>query len=145
MSIVVLMGAPGAGKSTWLASNKQEPCHIASTQAIRVNRDIDRGAYMRDMQRRAIKAAEAGMNVYCDGTHTIASHRLIWINLAKRLGVEAKLVCFQTSLPLMLMAQKQREYPAPRHIVINHHKRFQRAMIQCQSEGWSSIETLVRQ
>jgi len=145
MTIVVLMGAPGAGKSTWLAANKQDPCHIASTQAIRVNREIDRGAYMRMMQMKAIKAAESGMDVYCDGTHTIPSHRLIWLNLARRLGVEARLVCFQTSLHLMLMAQTRREFPAPRNVVIDHHKRFHRAMIVCKQEGWDSIETLVRQ
>ena len=144
MSIVVLMGAPGAGKSTWLNANKCDPCHIASTQAIRVNRDIDRGAYMRAMQIKAIKAAEGGLNLYCDGTHTIASHRLIWLNLARRLGVESRLVCFSTSLPLMLMAQNNRIYPAPRHIVIDHHKRMRRAMVVCKDEGWDLIETLVR-
>ena len=144
MSIVVLMGAPGSGKSTWLNANKSNPCHIASTQAIRVNREIDRGAYMRAMQIKAIKAAEGGLDLYCDGTHTITSHRLIWLNLAKRLGVESRLVCFSTSLQLMLMAQTQRLYPAPRNIVIDHHKRFQKAMILCKSEGWDLIETLVR-
>jgi predicted kinase len=144
MSITVLMGAPGAGKSTWLDANKCEPYHIASTQAIRVNREIDRGAYMRSMQMKAIKAAEGGRNLYCDGTHTIASHRLIWLNLARRLGVESRLICFSTSLSLMLMVQTQRMYPAPRHIVIDHHKRMQRAMVICKDEGWDLIETLVR-
>ena len=144
MSIVVLMGAPGAGKSTWLSANKCDPCHIASTQAIRVNREIDRGAYMRSMQMKAIKAAEGGLNLYCDGTHTIASHRLIWLNLARRLGLESRLICFSTSLHLMLMAQTNRIYPAPRHIVIDHHKRFQRALVLGENEGWDSIETLVR-
>ena len=144
MSITVLMGAPGSGKSTWLAANKVDPSHVASTQAIRVNREIDRGAYMRAMQIKAIKAAESGMNLYCDGTHTIPSHRLIWLHLAKRLGVESRLVCFQTSLHLMLLAQRQRQFPAPNHIVIDHHKRFKRAMFLCQQEGWDVIETLVR-
>ena len=144
MSITVLMGAPGSGKSTWLAVNKVDPSHVASTQAIRVNREIDRGAYMRMMQVKAIKAAESGMNLYCDGTHTIPSHRLIWLHLAKRLGVESRLVCFQTSLHLMLLAQRQRQFPAPNHIVIDHHKRFKRAMFLCQQEGWDVIETLVR-
>ena len=144
MVIVVLMGAPGAGKSTWLKSNKEEPCHIASTQAIRVNREIDRAAYMRAMQINAIKAAESGMNLYCDGTHTIASHRMIWLNLAKRLGVESRLVCFQTSLELLLKAQRERLYPAPWPVVISHHKRLQRALVLCKEEGWDSIETMVR-
>ena len=144
MAIVVLMGAPGAGKSTWLAANKQDPCHIASTAAIRINREIDRNSYMQSMRTKAIKAAESGKNLYCDGTHTITSHRLIWLNLAKRLGVEAKLVCFQTSLPLLLNAQRQRVYPAPRQIVIDHYKRFQKSIILCTDEGWDSIETLVR-
>jgi predicted kinase len=144
MVIVVLMGAPGAGKSTWLKSNKEEPFHIASTQAIRVNREIDRAAYMRAMQINAIKAAESGMNLYCDGTHTIASHRMIWLNLAKRLGVESRLVCFQTSLELLLKAQRERLYPAPWPVVISHHKRLQRALVLCKEEGWDSIETMVR-
>jgi predicted kinase len=144
MAIVVLMGAPGAGKSTWLAANRQDPCHIASTAAIRINRDIDRNAYMQTMRIQAIKAAESGKNLYCDGTHTITSHRLIWLNLARRLGVEATLICFQTSLKLLLTAQMTRVYPAPRQIVLDHHKRFQKAIILCKDEGWDSIETLVR-
>lgn len=138
--ITVLMGAPGAGKSTWLSQNKKDPCHVASTQAIRVNREIDRGAYMRSMQIKAIKAAESGLSLYCDGTHTISSHRLIWLNLAKRLGVESRLICFDTPLELLLMAQKKRLHPAPTNVVMDHYKRFQKSRELCKKEGWDVIE-----
>jgi predicted kinase len=41
--ITVLMGAPGAGKSTWVAANKTGLEYIYNTEAVRVNRDLDVG------------------------------------------------------------------------------------------------------
>jgi predicted kinase len=142
--ITVLMGAPGAGKTTWLKNNKSGNEHIASTEAIRVNRDMDRGVFMAGMRIRAIRAAESGQDLIIDGTNTINSHRLLWINLAKRLNVESKLVAFNTSLPLLIQAQAIRQFPAPIKIVKEHHVRMQIALKSVHNEGWNSIEVIHR-
>ena len=138
------MGAPGAGKTTWLKNNMTGFEHIASTEAIRVNRDIDRGAYMTNMRLKAIRAAEAGTDLVIDGTNTISTHRQIWINLAERLGIETRLIAFDTALPLLIHAQTIRQYPAPIKIVKEHYIRMQHALKSINNEGWGSIEVIHR-
>ena len=137
--ITVLMGAPGAGKSTWLKANLTPGAHIASTQAIRVDREIDRGAFMNNMRLKAIKAAENGKDIFCDGTHTMTQHRLIWLNLANRLNVKSRLIAFNTPLISLLHAQNIREFPAPKKIVISHYHRFNKALKIINDESWGEI------
>ena len=142
--IVVLMGAPGAGKSTWVKRNKSGFEHIYNTEAVRINRDLDIAAFMGLQRLKAVKAAEAGKWVIADGTHTIQTHRQFWLNLADRLGIETKLVAFDTQLQTCLDVQKQREFPAPRQVVVDHHRRFQMAKLHIKRERWGSIEVITR-
>jgi predicted kinase len=142
--ITVLMGAPGAGKTTWLKLHAEGTEHIYDTHAVRINRDIDRATFMNQARLKAIKAAENGQNLICDGTHTIATHRLVWLNLAKRLNQPCRLVIFDTPLNQLLIAQRKREYPAPDNVVIDHFRRMQNAKIMAQREPWDFIETIKR-
>lgn len=138
------MGAPGAGKTTWLNNNKTGFEHIASTEAIRVNRDIDRAAYMTNMRMKAVKAAESGKDLIIDGTNTITTHRQIWLNLAKRLDIETKLIAFETAYPLLVHAQTIRQFPAPIKIVKEHYIRMNHALKVIHNEGWDSVEVIHR-
>jgi predicted kinase len=138
------MGAPGAGKSTWVRHNKSANDYIYNTEAVRMNRELDIAAFMSIQRYKAINAVEQGKNLIADGTHTIATHRQVWLNLANRLKHQTKLVVFDTSLQTCLAVQKQREFPAPSKVVIDHHKRLQSAKSQIKSEGWGSIEFLTR-
>ena len=142
--IVVLMGAPGAGKSTWVRKNKSGFEYIFNTEAVRVNRELDIAAFMGLQRLKAIKAVESGKDLIADGTHTIQSHRKVWLNLADRLGLDTKLVVFDTRLETCLEVQKQREFPAPRKVVVNHHRRMQMAKLHIKREGWGSIEVITR-
>jgi predicted kinase len=142
--IVVLMGAPGAGKSTWVTKNKNGDEHIFNTEGVRVNRELDVAAYMQHQRMKAIKAVEAGKHLIADGTHTISTHRKVWLNLADRLGLETRLVVFDTQLTTLLGVQTTREFPAPSVVVIDHYRRLQRAKHIILREGWGSIETITR-
>lgn len=142
--ITVLMGAPGAGKTTWLKLNASGTDHIYDTHAVRVNRELDRGLFMHQQRLKAVKAAESGCDLICDGTHTITTHRQVWLNLAKRLGVPSRLVIFDTPLNLLLKAQRERQYPAPDKVVIDHYQRMQSAKILVRKESWDFIETIKR-
>jgi predicted kinase len=142
--ITVLMGAPGAGKSTWLKLNANGSEHIYDTHAVRINKEIDVALFMQQQRLKAIKAAESGLDLICDGTHTITTHRLVWLNLAKRLGMKSRLVIFDTSLSLVLAAQRHRQFPAPDKVVIDHYKRVQLAKQIVKSEPWDFIETITR-
>lgn len=142
--IVVLMGAPGAGKSTWVHKNKTGFEHIYNTEAVRVNRELDIAAFMGLQRHKAVKAVEEGKDLIADGTHTIQSHRQIWLNLADRLSIETKLIVFDTRLETCLEVQKQREFPAPRKVVVDHHQRMQLSKLHVKREGWDSIEVITR-
>ena len=142
--IVVLMGAPGAGKSTWVARNKTANDHIYNTEAVRVNRELDIAVFMSLQRRKAVNAVEQGQDLIADGTHTIQTHRQVWLNLADRLHHDTKLIVFDTSLQTCLEVQKQREFPAPRKVVIDHHKRVHVAKSQIKREGWGAIEIITR-
>ena len=141
--ITVLMGAPGAGKSTWVAKNATNE-HIFNTEAVRINRDIDAGEYMKHQRIKAIKAVESGKSLIADGTHTISTHRRVWLNLAQRLQLPTRLIVFQTQLPTLLNVQSIREFPAPRNVVVDHHRRLEQSLMLIKKEGWESIDYIKR-
>jgi predicted kinase len=136
--ITVLMGAPGAGKSTWIKKNATNE-HIFNTEGVRVNREIDIGLYMHTQRLRAIKAVESGKSLIADGTHTIVSHRQVWLNLAKRLNLPKRIIVFPVDLQILLNVQLTREHPAPRNVVVNHYIRLKSAQSVITKEGWDEI------
>jgi predicted kinase len=136
--ITVLMGAPGAGKSTWVAKNATDE-YIYNTEGVRVNKEIDIASYMQFQRLKAVKAVESGRSLIADGTHTISTHRQVWLNLANRLELTKRLVVFPTDLSTMLNVQLTRQHPAPRNVVVNHHARLQRALSVIKLEGWDEI------
>ena len=138
------MGAPGAGKSTWLIKNKSPGAHIFNTEAVRTNPGIDVAAFMRYERVKAIEAAKAGKDVICDGTHTLIGHRMVWITVARTLGIPKRLIVFDTPLICLLSAQKERIYPAPHKVVVDHYRRFELAKHSVSNEAWDSIEVIVR-
>lgn len=141
---MVLMGIPGAGKSTWVLKHKTGFEHVYNTEAVRINRELDIAMFMHMQRHKAIVAVESGKDLIADGTHTIKTHRQVWLNLAERLGIETKLVVFDTKLETCIEVQKQREFPAPLKVVRDHYKRMQLAKLHVKREGWGSIEVITR-
>ena len=138
------MGIPGAGKSTWVSKHKTGFEHVYNTEAVRINRDIDIASFMHLQRHKAVVAVESGKDLIADGTHTIKTHRQVWLNLAQRLDIETKLVVFDTRLETCVEVQKQREFPAPLSVVRDHHKRMQLAKLAVKREGWNLIEVITR-
>jgi predicted kinase len=138
------MGAPGAGKSTWVRNNKTGNEHIYNIDAIRAIKDMDVNAYTRHMRTKAIMKVEEGYDLIADATHVMKTHRLLWLALADRLALETRLVVFDTRRELLLQAQQEREFPVKNSVVIEHHRLFQKARNDIRNEGWSSIEICIR-
>jgi len=143
LMITVLMGAPGAGKTTWLRSNKSNE-HVYSTELVRVDREIDVDYYMNAIRVKAVRAAEFGKDIIADGTHTITQHRSFWLRLADRLDIQTRLIVFDTSLPLLIAGNARREHPCPTQVLRKHHVRMQSAKQIIKREQWDEVETLVR-
>ena len=142
--ITVLMGAPAAGKSTWLKANAIGDEHIYSTEPIRIYRDIDRDLFMRNIRRQAYLAVKDGKSVIADGTHTMGQHRNYWIKVAQEFEVKTKLVMFDTPLDVLLIGNAKRLHPAPVKVIRDHHMRFVRSRELVRLEPWDQIEIITR-
>lgn len=142
--ITVLMGASGAGKSTWVHNNKTGFEHIYNIDAIRAIKDMDVNAYTRHMRTKAIMAVETGQPLIADACHLLKMHRFLWLALAERLQLDTQLIVFDTRRELLLQAQQIREFPVKNSVVINQHIHMQRAKNDVKREGWGSIEVITR-
>ena len=142
--ITVLMGAPGAGKSTWTRNNKTGFEHVYNIDAIRAVKDMDVNAYTLHMRTKAIMAVESGHDLIADATHVIKAHRLVWLRLADRLGIDTRLVVFDTRRELLLEAQRNREFPVKNSVVIEQHRKLQVSKTEMKREGWGTIEVITR-
>ena len=142
--ITVLMGAPGAGKSTWTRNNKTGNEHIYNIDAIRLNKDIDVNAYSLHMRTKAIMAVEQGYDLIADACHVIKAHRLLWLRLADRLQLETRLLVFDTRRELLLQVQQNREFPVKNSVVIEQHRKLQLSKNEIKREGWGTIEIITR-
>jgi predicted kinase len=142
--ITVLMGAAGAGKSTWTKNNKKENDYIYNIDAIRVNKDMDVNAYTRHMRTKAIMAVEQGYDLVADACHLMKTHRLLWLALADRLGLQTRLLVFDTRRELLLQAQQNREFPVKNSVVIDQYRKLQRSKNEIKREGWGTIEVITR-
>jgi predicted kinase len=142
--ITVLMGAPGAGKSTWVFNNKTGFEHVYNIDAIRAIKDMDVNAYTRHMRTKAIMKVEEGYDLIADATHVLKTHRLLWLALADRLQLDTRLVVFDTRRELLLQAQQVREFPVKNSVVIEQHRKLQVAKNDIKREGWGSIEIITR-
>jgi predicted kinase len=142
--ITVLMGPPGAGKSTWVENHYEHGTHIFNTEAVRTRPGIDVQGFMRYERIKAIKAAQLGVDVIADGTHTIPGHRAVWLQVAKELNIETKIIAFDTPLLKLLQVQRERIHPAPDKVVVDHYRRFQLQKHVIHREPWSYIEVITR-
>jgi predicted kinase len=138
------MGAPGAGKSTWTRNNKTGFEHVYNIDAIRAIKDMDVNAYTRHMRTKAIMAVEQGYDLIADATHVMKMHRLIWLGLADRLGIDTRLIVFDTRRELLLHAQQEREFPVKNSVVIDQHRKLQVSKTEVKREGWGTIEVITR-
>ena len=142
--ITVLMGAPGAGKTTWVRQNATNEL-VLSSEAVRIYRDeLDVGAYMNQMRVKGLQAVKSGQSVIVDATNTITTHRAYWLKISRANQVDNKLVAFNTSLEELLSAQRLRAHPAPDTIVKDHYRRFQRSLQMIKMEGWKDIKIINR-
>jgi len=142
--ITVLMGCPAAGKTTWVMKNKEGSEHIYSTEAMRINREMDVNRFMHHIRTKAALEASKGHSVIADGTHTIDLHRRFWLNVAKKHDQQTRLIVFDTALHIALGFNSMRLHPAPSKVVRDHWKRCQMAMRKIDGEGWNSIEIIKR-
>ena len=104
LELIVFVGLPGAGKSTYYRA------HFAATHA-HVSKDLMPSARRRDdRQERDIEAALAsGKSVVVDNTNPSIDVRAPLIALGRRHGARIVAVYFETDVRTAIMRNRQRE------------------------------------
>lgn len=146
-TLTVLMGPPGAGKTTWLQANQRPGQVVCSTERLRTDRTLgDPGivAYMRALRTKATRALNAGHAVTVDGCHTRRSRRTLWLHIAHDHHAQLGLVVFHTPLAVLLAVQRQRTHGADEPRARAYHAEHTAALHQVTGEGWARIDHVHR-
>lgn len=134
--LTVLMGAPGAGKSTYAAGARRG--EIVSTEDARIDpragSEVMRGAY-----RRMHELLAAGEDVVFDGCAATPGARKAALGIARRHGAQADLYVFDTSVEKCVQAQRERAHPVPEATVRRYHADIRRQIPGLSHEGFASV------
>lgn len=140
--MIVLMGAPGAGKSTWAEAN-QGAAVLCSTEPLRLERqrfdEAGRTAYLRSLITRAARALAAGQSVIIDACNTRRQHRARWQRLGREHGARTRLVAVHAPLAALLDVQTSREQPVDAALVRSYQTEFTVALLVVHREEWDEV------
>jgi predicted kinase len=141
--VIVLVGLPGSGKSTWAAAQRET---VLSSDAIRLllsgdenNQSIhDRVfATMRFLLRQRL---ELGARVtILDATHLACAWRKPWLKLAERYGAAVEAVYFATPLEECLQRNRARTRVVPDAVIREMAAKLQ---VPSKAEGFVRVRTI---
>lgn len=145
VNLTVLMGPPGAGKTTWVEANPQPGRVLCSTERIRVDRAM-RGkdgaivAYLTALRAKARRALQGGYDVLVDGCNTRVGDRTGWLRVARECGATPELVVFHAPLSVLLDVQRNRGIAgASMDKMHTYYRDYQHGVRVVGSEGWARI------
>lgn len=142
-SLVVLIGPPGAGKTTWLDRNLSEAVRVDLEQ-IRREPDADRGEVITKAINKTFSLLRDGKLVAFDSTAIRSQFRERLRGVAREVGVPVHAVVFDVPLDDLLAAQISRKYPVPDERVRELHEEFARQLPSILVEDWATVETVKR-
>lgn len=142
-TIYVLMGAPGAGKTTWCKEHASG-MHVASTEPLRDDKTIDRVAFLDEMRRAAAVEARRGCDIVVDATNIDPRDRARWRALAATERLRPVLIVFDVPLEVLLAAQKGRSHPVSDDVVRSYSRAMEQERAKIAGEGWADVVTVRR-
>jgi predicted kinase len=145
MKAFVMVGAPGAGKSTLatqLAEN--ENAFVISGDEIRAElygNEANQGNWEEIHDRIEELVSEAvGTPVILDGTHYLSSYRKEAQALLRSYGYdEIEAVVLNPPLEDCIFRNANRHRGVPRHVVLNMHEKLQKSLEFIGTEGFSQV------
>jgi HK97 family phage prohead protease len=143
-ALVVTIGAPGAGKSSWIRRELPDAERV-SLEAIRTDPDADRGKVISEAIARTFTLLRDGRLVVFDSTGIEPAFRRRLRGIGRLLGVPVHAVVFRTPLEKLLAGQEGREAPVPAERVRELHRQLEEQTGRIPGEGWASVTTVSRE
>jgi alkanesulfonate monooxygenase SsuD/methylene tetrahydromethanopterin reductase-like flavin-dependent oxidoreductase (luciferase family)/predicted kinase len=143
-AFVVLVGASGAGKSTW-ASERYLPQEIVSSDRLRSV--VGSGEHDQEASADAFAVLDAitaarsrrGLTTVVDTLGLDAARRQGYLALARRAGLPAVAVLFDTQAALCRQRNRMRDRPVPAAVLDWQLARVRDVAEQLATEGWELI------
>lgn len=139
--LTVLMGAPGAGKSTY--AQKAQRGEIVSTEEARVH-PLASGDVMRGAYRRIHELLASGEDAVFDTTAATPNIRKAALGIARRYGAEVDVHVLDTPVEDCVQAQRGRAHPVPEERVRRYHADIRRQISKLDDEGFDDVRVIRR-
>jgi alkanesulfonate monooxygenase SsuD/methylene tetrahydromethanopterin reductase-like flavin-dependent oxidoreductase (luciferase family)/predicted kinase len=143
-ALVVLIGPSGAGKSAW-AADRYLPAEIVSSDQLRAvvgsgEHDLDASVDAFAVLERIVDArVRRRLTTVVDTLGLDADRRLAWQALARRSGLPAVAVLFETEPALCRARNRVRERPVPAAVLDVQLRRLPDVAAQLAAEGWDLV------
>jgi hypothetical protein len=148
MKAFVMVGAPGAGKSTFASTLAEtENAFIVSGDNVRAElygSAETQGEWVEIQERiEELVSESCGIPVILDGTHYRSSYRKEAIALLRSYGYDQiEAVVINPDLDTCIMRNANRHRGVPRHVIVAMHKKLQSSLPFIDSDGFDKV-TLV--
>lgn len=120
-TVVLAIGLPGAGKSTWFASNGVSPLSSDTMRKLLADDEDDQTIHVEvfeTLRYLMVKRIQIGRpETYIDATNLLEMHRAPFIKLAKKLGCDVEALYFDTPLEVCLERNRRRGRRVPEEVV----------------------------
>jgi alkanesulfonate monooxygenase SsuD/methylene tetrahydromethanopterin reductase-like flavin-dependent oxidoreductase (luciferase family)/predicted kinase len=146
--LVVLVGAPGSGKSRWAARAAREPNEVVSSDDLRAAvglhaRDQRASKDAFDLLGRIVDARlRRGLTVIVDTTGLDASARATWLAAARARKRPAHAVVLDVPAAEVRRRNKQRPDPVPSKVVTSQLAALPAAVEAIEGEGFDGVHRL---
>jgi alkanesulfonate monooxygenase SsuD/methylene tetrahydromethanopterin reductase-like flavin-dependent oxidoreductase (luciferase family)/predicted kinase len=143
-ALVVLIGASGSGKSSW-AAERYLPREVVSSDQLRAvvgsgEHDLDASADAFALLDQIIAArARRRLTTVVDTLGLESGRRLAYLELARRSGLPAVAVFFDTDPALCRQRNRSRERPVPAAVIDAQLHRLPDVAAQLAAESWDAV------